>query len=203
VGSAVHRLLVENVDDIERVGAATLVDDRVDVRVRPCLVDRHHPLAAVEGAFNAVMLQGDAIREIALEGPGAGGTETASAVVAVLSIIGTSSTGFLQNDATWRTLERLPPGELRSPYYVHLQVADRPGVLAEVAGRLAAHDVYVARLVQVPVEDGAALHVVLHEARQQSVDAALAEIAALPEVEAPPSLLPVISDRGVAELGWR
>ena len=48
----------------------------------PSLIDRHHPLAAVEGAFNAVMLQGDAIREITLEGPGAGGIETASAVVA-------------------------------------------------------------------------------------------------------------------------
>ena len=67
---------------VRLVGAATLVDGQVDVRVGPALVDRHHPLAAVEGAFNAVMLQGDAIREITLEGPGAGGIETASAVVA-------------------------------------------------------------------------------------------------------------------------
>ena len=73
---------------------------QVDVRVGPALVDRHHPLAAVEGAFNAVMLQGDAIREITLEGPGAGGIETASAVVAdMVSVIGTTGTGFLQNDA--------------------------------------------------------------------------------------------------------
>ena len=55
---------------VRLVGAATLIDGRWDVRVRPALVDRHHPLAAVEGAFNAVMLQGDAIREITLEGPG-------------------------------------------------------------------------------------------------------------------------------------
>jgi len=54
---------------VRLVGAATLIDGAVDVRVRPALVDRHHPLAAVEGAFNAVMLQGDAIREITLEGP--------------------------------------------------------------------------------------------------------------------------------------
>ena len=67
---------------VRLVGSATLRDGKVDVRVRPSLVDRHHPLAAVEGAFNAVMLQGDAIREITLEGPGAGGMETASAVVA-------------------------------------------------------------------------------------------------------------------------
>jgi len=50
---------------VRLVGAATLVDGAVDVRVGPALVDRHHPLAAVEGPFNAVMLQGDAIREIA------------------------------------------------------------------------------------------------------------------------------------------
>ena len=94
---------------------ATLADDRVDVRVGLALVDRHHPLATVEGAFNAVMLQGDAIREITLEGPGAGGIETASAVVAdLVSIVGTSGTGFLQGDPVWRELERMPPGSSRA-----------------------------------------------------------------------------------------
>jgi homoserine dehydrogenase len=188
---------------VRLVGSATLVDGKLDVRVRPALVDRHHPLAAVEGAFNAVMLQGDAIREITLEGPGAGGIETASAVVAdTVSVIGTAATGFLQNDACWRQLERLPEGELRSPFYLQLEVDDRPGVLAHVARRLAAHDISVARLIQVPVEHGAALHVVVHETPQRSVDNALAEIAQLPEVHAPPTVLPVVSDRGVADLGW-
>ena len=96
---------------IRLVGAARLVDGNVDVRVGPALVDRHHPLAAVEGAFNAVMLQGDAIREITLEGPGAGGVETASAVIAdMASVIGTMGTGFLQNDPVWRELPRLRAG---------------------------------------------------------------------------------------------
>ncbi len=113
---------------VRLVGAATLVDGRLDVRVHPALVDRHHPLAAVEGAFNAVMLQGDAIREITLEGPGAGGIETASAVVAdMVSVIGTTGTGFLQNDACWRTVEQLDPGKLRSPFYIRLDVEDRAG----------------------------------------------------------------------------
>jgi homoserine dehydrogenase len=188
---------------VRLVGAATLVDDRLDVRVRPAFVDRHHPLAAVAGAFNAVMLQGDAIREITLEGPGAGGIETASAVVAdMVSVIGTSANGFFQNDACWRQLEPLPAGELRSPFYVHLEVEDRPGVLADVARRLAAHEVSVARLVQVPGEGGAVLHIVVHEAAQSAVEGALAEIAQLPNVHARPFLVPVVSDRGVAELGW-
>jgi len=90
---------------LKLLARATLADGRVDARVGPAFVDINHPLAAVEGPFNAVMLQGDAIREITLEGPGAGGLATASAVVAdMVSVIGTTGTGFLQNDASWRTL---------------------------------------------------------------------------------------------------
>ena len=110
-----HVQAARELDAVVRlIGAATLVDDAVDVRVGPALVDKHHPLAAVEGPFNAVMLQGDAIREITLEGPGAGGVETASAVVAdMVSVLGTTGTGFMQNDACWRSLDRLPAGVLQ------------------------------------------------------------------------------------------
>jgi homoserine dehydrogenase len=189
---------------VRLVGAATLVDEQVDVRVRPALVDRAHPLAAVEGAFNAVMLQGDAIREITLEGPGAGGPETASAVVAdMVTIVGTSGTGFLQTDACWRELAPLPAGSLASPYYVRVEVADQPGVLAEVAHRLADLDVSVARLVQHQSDGSATLHIVTHEAREAQLRAALVAIDGLTETRGPATALPVISDRGVAELGWR
>jgi homoserine dehydrogenase len=188
---------------VRLVGSATLVDGKVDVRVQPSLVDRHHPLAAVEGPFNAVMLQGDAIREITLEGPGAGGLETASAVVAdMISVIGTKGTGFLQNDACWRTLERLPRGELRSPFYLRVEVADQPGVLAQIAQRLAEQEVSIARLVQHQRDGGATLHLVTHEARAGAVEAALGEIVGLPETQSPPSALPVISSRGVTGVGW-
>jgi predicted amino acid-binding ACT domain protein len=81
-------------------------------------------------------------------------------------------------------------------------VDDRPGVLAHVAAQLAAHEVSVARLIQSPTPGGAALHIVLHEAAEHRVTDALAEIARLPEAHALPSLLPVVSDRGVAGLGW-
>ncbi|HEY4346619.1 MAG TPA: homoserine dehydrogenase, partial [Gaiellaceae bacterium] len=159
---------------IRLVGAARLLDGKVDVRVGPALVDRHHPLAAVEGAFNAVMLQGDAIREITLEGPGAGGIETASAVIAdMASVVGTMGTGFLQNDPVWRQLPRLEPGENRSPFYFHLTVDDVPGVLARVTTALAEREVSVARLLQHANGDGAALHVVTHDTSQGSLDEAL------------------------------
>jgi len=188
---------------VRLVGAATLLDGKLDVRVSPALVDRHHPLAGVEGAFNAVMLQGDAIREITLEGPGAGGIETASAVVAdMVSVIGTTGTGFLQNDACWRELDRLPSGELPSPFYVRVDVEDRAGVLAHVAERLAAHGVSVARLVQRQDNGRATLHVVTHEAPSGRVTAALAEIEQLTETRLRPTALRVVSDRGVPGLGW-
>jgi homoserine dehydrogenase len=181
---------------VRLVGIATLANEAVDVRVQPAFVQRSHPLAAVDGAFNAVMLQGDAIREITLEGPGAGGTETASAVVAdLVSVVGTAGTGFLQNDACWRELDRLDPDAWRSPFYVHLDVADRPGVLAHAASRLAAHEVSVAQLVQRLGNGQASLDLVLHEAPAGQVAAALSEISALPEVLGRPFVAPVISDR--------
>jgi homoserine dehydrogenase len=188
---------------VRLIGAATLTDGKIDVRVGPALVDRHHPLAAVEGAMNAVMLQGDAIREITLEGPGAGGMETASAVVAdMVSIIGTTGTGFLQNDACWRELERLPEGDARSPYYLRIEVDDVAGVLAQIALRLSAHRISVARLVQHQRDGSATLHVVTHEGAEGDLRSALQEIESLPETHGAPSALPVISDRGIAGLGW-
>jgi homoserine dehydrogenase len=179
---------------VRLVGIATLDHEEVDVRVQPAFVERSHPLAAVDGAFNAVMLQGDAIREITLEGPGAGGTETASAVVAdLVSVVGTAGTGFLQNDACWRELRRMDGNAWRSPFYVHLEVADEPGVLAHAASRFAAHDVSVAQLVQRLNDERASLNLTLHEAPLGDVRAALAEIANFPEVLDRPFLAPVIA----------
>ena len=188
---------------VKLVGQATTTEEGADVRVGPALVDRHHPLASVEGAFNAVMLQGDAIREITLSGPGAGGIETASAVVAdLVSIVGTTGPGFLQDDPARRALPRAPAEAVRSPFYVRIDVDDRPGVLARIAGHLAVEGVSVARLVQSQADGGATLHVVTHEASAARLAASLRQIAAMPETRGSPTALRVVSDRGVEELGW-
>jgi homoserine dehydrogenase len=194
-----HVVAARELDSVVRlVGAATRVNGAVDVRVGPALVDRHHPLATVEGAFNAVMLQGDAIREITLEGPGAGGDETASAVVAdMVSVLGTTGTGFLQNDAVYRQLDRLPAGELVSRFYVRLEVTDRPGVLAHLAERFADEGVSIARLTQHLLDGSAALDVVTHAAPAGRLDAALEAIGKLDEVRARPEALRLIAERGV------
>ena len=185
---------------VRLVGAARLVDGAYDVRVEPAFVDAQHPLATVDGAFNAVMLQGAALREITLSGPGAGGTETASAIVAdIAGVLGTTGP---QSDPVWRDLPRLPPRESRSPFYFRLLVDDRPGTLAHVAESLARHSISVARLVQHQDGSGATLHVVTHEAAAGALADALDELGRLAEVRRRSRPIPVVSDRGVAELGW-
>src|SRR3954447_2158385 len=193
-----HVAAARELDAVVRlVGVASLVGGAVDVRVGPAFVDRHHPLAAVEGPFNAVMLQGDAIREITLVGPGAGGSETASAVVAdMVSVLGTTGTGFLQNDAVWRELETLPAGDLPSEYYVRIDVSDRPGTLAHVAERFAEEQVSIARLAQRLTNGSATLDVVTHEAPAGRVEAALESIGRLDDVRSKPEALRMISERG-------
>ena len=194
-----HVEAARSLDSVVRlVGSATLVDGAIDVRVGPALVGRHHPLASVEGPFNAVMLHGDAIREIMLEGPGAGGLETASAVVAdMVSVLGTTGTGFLQDDACWRSLPTLPAGELPAPFYVRISLDDRPGVLAHVAERLAEEGVSIAQLSQQVENGSAALDIVTHTAPSGRLAAALDAIAALPEVHTRPEALRVVTERGV------
>ena len=112
------------------------------------------------------------------------------------------ASGFLQNDPVWRNLEQLPPGELTSPFYLRLEVEDRAGVLARIAHELATESVSVAQLVQQPRDGHAVLHVVTHEAAAGHVRAALAAIGALAEARGEATAMPVISGRGVAELGW-
>jgi homoserine dehydrogenase len=183
---------------VRLVGSAVLVDGAFDVRVEPVFVDLQHPLAAVDGPFNAVMLQGDAIREITLEGPGAGGLATASAVVAdMVSVIGTTGSGFLQNDACWRTLERMPPANLRSPFYLRFEVDDRPGALAHVAECLALEEVSIARLTQRQDNGSASLDLVTHEAPAGRVRAAAAAVGRLSEVRGQPEVVRVVTERGV------
>jgi homoserine dehydrogenase len=179
---------------LKLIGIATLTDGAVDVRVQPAFVEQAHPLAGVDGSSNVVVLQGDAIREVTLGGPGAGGIETASAVVAdLVSVVGTSGTGFLQNDACWRELPKLDPAGWRAPFYVHLDVADQPGVLGHAATTLAQHDVSIAQLVQHLEPSQAALDLVLHDAKIGSVEAALDELSASPQVLGRPFVAPVIA----------
>ena len=115
----------------------------------PVLVPHEHPLARVSGSFNAVMLRGREIREITLQGPGAGGAETATAVIGdLLSVLGPRPAGEVAT--AFRELPLEPPSRARSPLYVHLEVNDRPGVLARIAARFGDRGISLGAMIQRP-----------------------------------------------------
>jgi homoserine dehydrogenase len=181
---------------VKLLGRAALGSGGISASVAPTLVPHGHPLARVDGSFNAVMLRGDAIREVTLQGPGAGGVETATAVIGdLLSVVGTRGTGFLQHDGYYRNLPVLAPEDVVSASYVRLAVDDLPGVLAQLAGLFGAHGISLRTVVQRPRPDGAAELVLLtHPARLGDLGSALQEVQGLDCVRGETRLLRVLSD---------
>jgi homoserine dehydrogenase len=165
---------------IKLIGAARLVDGQVNVRVYPALVPEGHPLAAISGSYNAVFLQGRVIDEIMLSGPGAGGRQTASAVVAdIVSIVSTKTAGFLQNCSCYQVLDFLPAEEMTSAFFVRMHAEDRAGVLAQIASVFGAHDVSIESMIQKGHGDEAELVFITHPTAERGFFAALREIEAL------------------------
>jgi homoserine dehydrogenase len=174
---------------LKLLGVAELRDGGVSVRVFPCFLYRGHPLAPVEGPFNAVMVEAPAITEITMSGPGAGGPETATAVLGdVVSIL----SGHAPVHETRRDLPIV--ADVSSSFYLHMEVADRPGVLAQIADVLGRNRISVQSVVQRGLGDDARLVMILHEAPESAFYAALAEIGGLPFLRAAPRAIRVIEE---------
>ncbi len=179
---------------IKLIGQARRVEAGVVVGVAPTLVPHEHPLSAVNGSFNAVMLRGDAIREITLIGPGAGGDETASAVIGdLMGVLGTSNSGFLRADSFFRDLPLVPADAVESALYLRFDVRDEPGVLATLATILAEEQVSIDSVVQRAAEGRAQLVIVTHPAPEGASRRAIERIAGLAVCEGPPVLLRVLA----------
>ncbi len=175
------------------LGVARLVDDAVSVRVHPALVPADHPLAAIGGADNAVLLESSRVRQIMLVGPGAGGTETASAVVSdVLSILGSRPGSFLGGALADAGRPMAADDALESAFYVRLEVADEPGVLARVSSVLGESGVSILTVLQRGEGDSARLVMILHRSPEAQVAEAIGRLAEMPEVTAPPVLIAVV-----------
>ena len=177
---------------LKLLGVAERRQDGISVRVFPCFLYGGHPLAPVAGPFNAVMVEADEITEVTMSGPGAGGVQTASAVLGdVVSI--------LNGDApVHETREELPiVSDVTSSFYLHLEVADRPGVLAQIAQVLGDNEVSVKSVVQRGSGDEAQLVMVLHECLESRFNAALDAIDALDVLRAPPRTIRVIEEEFV------
>ena len=177
---------------LKLLGVAERRDSGISVRVFPCFLYRGHPLAPIEGPFNAVMVEAPAITEVTMSGPGAGGVETASAVLGdVVSIIA--------GDApVHRVGERLEiVRDVPSAFYLHLEVADRPGVLADVAGVLGRNEVSVKSVNQRGLGNDARLVMVMHECLESRFRAAVEEISTLDFLRSPPRSIRVIEEEFV------
>jgi len=174
---------------LKLLGIAERNSEGVGVRVFPCFLYPGHPLAPVEGAFNAVTVEAPQITEITMSGPGAGGPETASAVLGdVVSVISGGA------PLPGPTEELAVVGDPSSAFYLHLEVADRPGVLAQVADVLGRNEVSVRSVVQQGLGEDARLVMVMHEGPESRFFQALEQIAELEFLRGPPRSIRVIEE---------
>jgi homoserine dehydrogenase len=174
---------------LKLLGVAERIDDEISVRVFPCFLYPGHPLAPIEGAFNAVMVEAPTITEITMSGPGAGGGETASAVLGdVVSVIAGGSPLFEENSKL-----RIAK-DVEMAFYLHLEVEDRPGVLARIAEILGENEVSVRSVVQRGRGDDATLIMVMHPVSERRFAAALKKIARLKLLRSPPRSIRVIEE---------
>ena len=171
-------------------------DESVAVRVHPAMVASTHPLASVRDSFNAVFVEGGAVGELMFLGRGAGGMPTASAVLGdLLDAAHNLTTGGAGRTVALRHVDVRPIDELRSAYYLALDVADRPGVLHSVSGVLGQHAVSIRLMEQETIDAGdgrARLVFVTHPAYERDMQACLGELRHLDVVHRVGGLLRVV-----------
>jgi homoserine dehydrogenase len=174
---------------LKLVGTAERRGGGLSVHVHPTFLYSGHPLASVSGPFNAVTVESDTITEITLSGPGAGGRQTASAVLGdVVSVM----TGGARPPAPPLRLELIQ--DVDSAFYLHLDVEDVPGVLASVTKVLGEHEVSIKSVVQRGLAEHARLVMVTHPVLESSLRAAVAEVDEFDFIRAPTRAIRVIEE---------
>jgi homoserine dehydrogenase len=169
----------------------------VAVRVHPAMVPKQHPLAGVRDSFNAVFVEGAAVGDLMFYGRGAGGGPTASAVLgdlvdaAVNLRKGTHATIGIAGRARIRPID-----EQRSPFYVSVDVEDRPGVLRAIAEVFERHDVSIRSLEQEGIGHDARILLITHVAREADLQATVVDLRGLAVVHRVGSVIRVIGDEG-------
>ncbi|WP_189787749.1 homoserine dehydrogenase [Streptomyces capitiformicae] len=165
----------------------------VTARVHPAMIPLTHPLASVRGAYNAVFVESDAAGQLMFYGPGAGGSPTASAVlgdlVAVCRNRLAGATG--PGESAYAALPVSPMGEVVTRYHISLDVADKPGVLAQVATVFAEHGVSIDTVRQQGKDGEASLVVVTHRASDASLNGTVEALRNLDTVRGVASIMRV------------
>ncbi len=168
-------------------------DESVSVRVHPAMIPRSHPLASVGDAFNAVFVEADAAGQLMFYGRGAGGTPTASAVLGdiVAAARNRLSGTRAPSESNYAHLPIRPIGVAVTRYHINLDVDDKPGVLAAVAGVFAKHEVSIATVRQSGREEDAKLVIVTHGAPDANLAATVESLSRLDIVRSIASVLRV------------
>jgi homoserine dehydrogenase len=177
---------------LKLLGTAERVDGGLSVRVHPVFIYPGHPLASVTGPFNAVTVESEAITEITMSGPGAGGPQTAVAVLGDLVSVMTS-----QGAPRRRTADLEIVQDVSSAFYLHLEVADEPGVLAQVAQILGLQGASIKSVVQKGLGNEARLVMIMHPVLESKFFAAVELISALDFLRAAPRAIRVIEEEFV------
>jgi homoserine dehydrogenase len=180
---------------IKLLGLARLTRDGLEQRVHACMVPRSTPIAHVDGVFNAVVVEGDFVGRVMLEGRGAGAQPTASAVVAdLLDIaVGRWSSSFTVPASLLEARQSSPMARHVGAYYLRLMVVDRPGVIAEIAAALRDEQVSMEQMIQRGRRPGEAVPVVLttHETEEAAMRRAITRIDQLDSVIEPTRMIRV------------
>jgi homoserine dehydrogenase len=174
---------------LKLIGTAERRDGGLSVRVHPAFLYSGHPLASVNGPFNAVTVESDAITEITMSGPGAGGRQTASAV------LGDLVSSMLPPAAPSPPLDPLPlVQDVQSGFYIHMEVADRPGTLASVAQLLGEQGASIKSVAQHGLGEHARLVMVIHPLAESRLREALKRIGELDFLRSTPRAIRVIEE---------
>lgn len=174
---------------LKLIGTAERVDGGLSVRVHPAFLYPGHPLASVNGPFNAVTIESPAITEITMSGPGAGGVQTATAVLG--DVISAMIPPALKPPPS----ERLAlVTDVVSAFYLHLEVDDTPGVLARIAGVLGEQGISVKSVMQKGLGDNARLVMVVHPVLESRFFAALEQLGSLDALRTSPRAIRVIEE---------
>ncbi|MBT3153362.1 homoserine dehydrogenase [Streptomyces sp. CHD11] len=165
----------------------------VTARVHPAMIPLSHPLASVRGAYNAVFVESDAAGQLMFYGPGAGGAPTASAVLGDLVAVGrnriSGATG--PGESAYAALPVSSMGEVVTRYHISLDVADKPGVLAQVATVFAEHGVSIDTVRQSGKDGEASLVVVTHRASDAALGGTVDALRKLDTVRGVASIMRV------------
>ena len=167
----------------------------VGVRVHPAMVPAEHPLASVRDSFNAVFVEGAAVGELMFYGRGAGGFPTAAVVLG--DLIDAAVNRARGSHASIGVLGKArirPIDEVETAYYLNVDVFDRPGVLAAVAGVFGAHGVSIRSMEQEGLGDEARLVFITHRAREAALRATVRDLHQLDAVDRITSVLRVIGE---------